>query len=348
MEVEEFDYFLPKEYIAQEPVIPRDHSRLMILNRKTEEIIHKKFYEVIDYLKENDVLVFNDTKVVPARLLGKKVETKGKVEIILLRPENQEFFDFINWPKEWRIIGKPSLKIGTKIEFDKDLKGEITAIYNYERILKFNLEGDLLKEKVLKLGLVPLPPYVKEPTEVSFKNYQSIFAKKEGAVAAPTASFHFTESLLKKIIKKGIQIEYLTLHIGLGTFLPVKAKKVEDYKIHQEFFELENETALKINKAKKEGKRIIAVGTTVVRVLETCANKKGELEGKRGWTDLFIYPGYQFKIVDALITNFHLPKSTLLMLVCAFASKELIFKAYQEAIKEKYRFFSFGDAMFIQ
>lgn len=347
MELKEFDYYLPKELIAQEPVIPRDHSRLMILKREGGKIIHKRFYEIIDLLDKNDVIVFNNTKVVKARLYGKKEETGGKVEIILIRPKNSEVFDFSEWPREWLIIGKPSLKIGSKIIFDKELKGEIVEIKNYERIISFNLEGEKLKEKILNLGLPPLPPYITKPTEKSFLNYQAIFAKKEGSIAAPTASFHFTEELLEKIKAKGVEIYYITLHIGLGTFLPIKTTIIENHKLHSEFFELNRETANSLNQAKKEGKRIIAVGTTVVRVLEYCALKNKELEPQKGWTDLFIYPGFNFKIVDALITNFHLPKSSLLLLVCAFAGKELIFKAYNEAIKEKYRFFSFGDAMFI-
>ncbi|MGC8880732.1 MAG: tRNA preQ1(34) S-adenosylmethionine ribosyltransferase-isomerase QueA [Minisyncoccia bacterium] len=347
MELKEFDYYLPKELIAQEPVIPRDHSRLMILKRKEEAIIHRKFYEIVDLVDENDILVFNNTKVVSARLYGKKEKSGGKVEIILIRPKNSDIFDFLNWPKEWLIIGKPSLKIGSKIIFDKDLKGEIREIKNYERIISFNLAGKELKEKILKLGLPPLPPYIVKPTEKSFLNYQTIFAKKEGSIAAPTASLHFTEELLGKIKAKGIAIHFVTLHIGLGTFLPIKTSTIENHKLHSEFFELDIKTANALNQAKKEGKRIIAVGTTVVRVLEYCALKDKKLKPQKGWTDLFIYPGFEFKIVDALITNFHLPKSSLLLLVCAFAGKDLIFRAYKEAIKEKYRFFSFGDAMFI-
>lgn len=347
MELKEFDYYLPKEYIAQEPIIPRDHSRLMIVDRKNKIISHHLFYEIVDFLNENDVLVFNNTKVVPARLYGEKIETGGKVEIILLRPKDKEIFDFSSWPTDWIIIGKPSLKIKTKIRFDELLEGEIIEEINYERVIRFNLKEEKLKEKILTLGKPPLPPYITKPTEKSFSNYQAIFAQKEGSVAAPTASFHFTEELLAKIKRKGIQLEYITLHIGLGTFLPIKTKNIEDHKLHSEYFELSQQTADSLNKAKKEGKRIIAVGTTVIRVLEHCARSKNILEPNKGWTDLFIYPGFKFKIVDALITNFHLPKSSLLVLVCAFASKDLIRKAYQEAIKEKYRFFSFGDAMFI-
>lgn len=347
MEIKEFDYYLPKELIAQEPVIPRDHSRLMVVDRKNKKINHYLFYEIVDLLDKDDVLVFNDTKVVPARLFGRKIDTNGKVEIILLRPKNKEVFDFSFWPLEWVIIGKPNLKINTKIKFDNILEGEIIEEINYERIIRFNLEGEKLKERILNLGLPPLPPYITKPTERSFLNYQTIFAKKEGSIAAPTASFHFTEELLDKIKAKGIQIEYLTLHIGLGTFLPIKTPVIEQHKLHSEFFELNKKTADNLNRARKQGKRIIAVGTTVTRVLEYCILKNNFLKPRKGWTDLFIYPGFKFKMVDALITNFHLPKTSLLVLVCAFASKDLIKRAYEEAIKEKYRFFSFGDAMFI-
>lgn len=347
MELKEFDYYLPKELIAQEPVIPRDHSRLMIVNRKNHTIIHKRFFEIVEFLNKNDVLVFNNTRVVPARIYGYKKDTKGKVEILLIRPKNKEIFDFASWPQEWIVIGKPNLKKGTKIIFDKDLNGEISEIINYERVIKFNLQKEQLKNKILNLGIPPLPPYIRKPTKISYLNYQSIFAKKEGSIAAPTASFHFTQELIDKIKEKGVEMEFITLHIGLGTFLPIKTEKIENHRLHSEFLEIDEKTAENLNKAKEKGKRIIAVGTTVVRALEDSAIDEGLLKPKRGWSNLFIYPGYRFKFIDALITNFHLPKSSLLLLVCAFAGKELIFKAYSEAIKERYRFFSFGDAMFI-
>ena len=348
MDISLFDYYLPKEFIAQEPMEPRDHSRLLILNRKTQEIAHRYFYQILDYLTPYDVLVFNDTKVVPARLFGKKAKTGGKAEVVLIRPKGLNFFDFIHWPKEWIIIGQPELKLGQKIEFSNIWEGEIIEKNGYERVIRFNLEGEALKQEIMKVGQMPLPPYVTQPSSESYKKYQTVYATKEGAVAAPTAGFHFTESLLKQIEDKGIEKEFVTLHVGLGTFLSVKEKEIENHEIHSEYFILSPEVAQKLNQAKTEGKRIISVGTTVARVLENCAQEDGILKAKSDWTKLFIYPGYNFKFIDSLITNFHLPKSTLLMLVSAFAGRDLIFKAYEEAINKKYRFFSFGDAMFIQ
>jgi len=348
MDISFFDYYLPKELIAQEPIEPRDHSRLLILDRKTKKIEHKKFYEILDYLTPSDILVFNDSKVVPARLYGKKIPTKGKAEILLIRPENKEIFDLISWPKRWVIIGKPELHEGQVIEFSQSLKGKIEAILNYERIICFNIEGKALKQEILSLGKPPLPPYITKPTQRSYKEYQTVYAKKQGSIAAPTAGFHFTKDLLSRIKEKGVNIKYITLHVGLGTFLPVKTQNIEKHQMHQEFFELCPDTAKILNQVKSKEKRVIAVGTTVARVLESCVNENSELEPRRNWTNLFIYPGYKFKFVDSLITNFHLPKSTLLMLVSAFADRGLILKAYQEAIEQKYRFFSFGDAMFIK
>jgi len=347
MDISFFDYHLPKSFIAQESIEPRDHSRLLILDRKSKKIEHKKFYEILDYLSDNDVLVFNNSKVVPARLYGKKIPGSGKAEILLIRPKDKEVFDFVSWPKQWVIIGKPELKHGQIIEFSKLLKGEIEEVLNYERIISFNLEGDALKQEILSLGQFPLPPYITNPTKRSFSKYQTIYAEKEGSIAAPTAGFHFTKDLLKKIKEKGIDTQFVTLHVGLGTFLSVKTEEIEKHQMHSEFFELSENTAKILNEAKSKGKRIIAVGTTATRVLESCANKK-QLEAKQDWTNLFIYSGYKFKFIDSLITNFHLPKSTLLMLVSAFAGRDFILKAYQEAIEKKYRFFSFGDAMFIK
>jgi len=347
MDISLFDYYLPKGFIAQEPIEPRDHSRLLILDRKTKKIKHKRFYELLNYLSDKDVLVFNNSEVVPARLYGKKIPSHGKAEILLIRPENKEVFDFISWPKQWVVIGKPQLKQGQIIEFSKSLKGKIESELNYERIICFNIEGENLKQEILSLGQFPLPPYITEPTEKSFSEYQTIYAEKKGSIAAPTAGFHFTKDLLKEIEEKGIDMQFITLHIGLGTFLSVKSHNIEKHQMHSEFFELSKDTAKILNKAKSEGKRIVAVGTTAARVLESCSNKNFELKAQKGWTNLFIYPGYKFKFVDSLITNFHLPKSTLLMLVCAFAERDLILKAYQEAIEKKYRFFSFGDAMLI-
>jgi len=353
MDISLFDYYLPKELIAQEPIEPRDHSRLLVLKRQNNKIEHRQFFEITDYLSSNDVLVFNDTKVVPSRLWGKKIPSGGKIEILLIRPKDFNIFDFYHWPKEWLIIGKPDLKQGQKIEFSSRLNAEITKIINYERVIKFNLEGKDLKTEIVELGLMPLPPYIEHPPEESFKKYQTIYAKKEGAIAAPTAGFHFTEALLEKIKQLGVEMEFVTLHVGLGTFLPVKEKEIEKHPMHSEYFILTMEVAHRLNQAKIKGKRIIGVGTTVTRVLENCVQKDGILQSKSDWTKLFIYPGYNFKFIDALITNFHLPKSTLLMLVCAFADRPVcagrdsILKAYQEAIDKKYRFFSFGDAMFI-
>ncbi|NMB92389.1 MAG: tRNA preQ1(34) S-adenosylmethionine ribosyltransferase-isomerase QueA [Parcubacteria group bacterium] len=348
MDISLFDYQLPKELIAQEPIEPRDHSRLMVLDRETQSINHAYFYKIIDFLKQDDVLIFNNSKVVPARLLGHKKDTQGKAELLLIRPLNSEIFDFQNWPQQWYAIGKPELKIGQIIEFNNGLEAKIIEHSNYELKIEFNATGDSLQKLIREIGQMPLPPYIEQPTDRSFKEYQTVYAQKEGSIAAPTAGFHFTQDLLNKIKTKRIQMEYIVLHVGLGTFLPVKEQQIENHLMHAEYFEISDEVARRLNTAKQKGQRIISVGTTVVRVLENCASDNGILESQRGWTKLFIYPGYKFKFVDALITNFHLPKSTLLMLVSAFAGREFILKAYQEAIKQKYRFFSFGDAMFIQ
>lgn len=352
MDISQFDYHLPKDFIAQEPIEPRDHSRLLVLNRKTKKIDHCYFYDIINYLFDNDVLVFNNSKVVPARLYGKKSKTQGRVEILLIRPLDSQVFDFIHWPQQWVIIGKPELKEGQVIEFSSTFNGKIEKKLNYERVICFNKQGEELKQEIFKLGQAPLPPYISQPTKRSFEEYQTVYAEKPGSIAAPTAGFHFTKGLLDKIKTKNIQLEYITLYVGLGTFLPVKTQNIEEHQMHSELFEINQETALRLNQAKKDKKRIIAVGTTVARALESSI-ENNSLQVKQDWTNLFIYPGYKFKFIDALITNFHLPKSTLLMLVSAFTqikenTSPLIFKAYQEAIKRKYRFFSFGDAMFIQ
>jgi len=345
MRLADFDYFLPKELIAQEPIEPADHSWLMIVNRQNKTFSRHYFYEIKDYLEpKKDILVFNDTKVIPARLIGKKI-SGGKQEVLLLRSEND--FNSELWTENWRVIGSPSLKINQEIIFHQDLKAKVIKIINSERIIAFNQKGEKLKNLIFQIGQIPLPPYIKHPTQKSFKKYQTVYAQKEGSVAAPTAGFHFTENLLNQLKEKGIEMEYLTLHIGLGTFQPVKTKNIKEHKMSEEYFELSPQTAQNLNEAKRKGKRIIAVGTTVCRVLESCS-ENNKLKPQKGWTNLFIYPGYQFKFIDALITNFHLPKSTLLMLVCAFGGYELILKAYQEAIRQKYRFYSFGDAMFIQ
>jgi len=339
----DFDYSLPKELIAQEPIWPRDHSRLMILNKTSGQISHDYFFNLPLYLNPGDVLVFNDSKVIPGRLKGKKA-TGGQQEILLLRPKEEKIE---LWPAQWLVIGSPSLKKEEIIYFDNGLEFKIQETINGQALGTFNKSGPSLKNDILKIGEMPLPPYVKHPTPRSFENYQTIYAQKDGSAAAPTAGFHFTPELIDKIKEKGVDLVFVTLHIGLGTFQPVKTEKIEEHQMHKEYFELTPEVAEKLNQAKQEKRRIIAVGTTVCRLLEHCALQEQKLTPQTGWTDLFIYPGYRFKFIDALITNFHLPKSTLLMLVCAFAGKDLIFKAYQEAIKNQYRFYSFGDAMFI-
>jgi len=349
MKLSDFDYHLPKELIAQKPISPRDSSRLLVVDRKTKEIKHKKFRDIFDYLFPGDALVLNDSKVVPARLLGEKsfFSSAKKAEILLLKPKGKEIFDFSFWPKTWLAIGGPNLKEKEEIYFKENFFAKIEKKSGYELEISFNLGGEELKKEIISLSRTPLPPYIKTIPKGAKEKYQTVYAKHFGSIAAPTAGFHFTSELLEKIKNKGVKIQYLTLHIGLGTFLPVKTNEIEKYKIHREYFVLDKKTADALNEVKNQGKKIVAVGTTTSRVLEFCAGKDGLVYPKEGWTDLFIYPGYKFKFIDALITNFHLPKSTLLMLVCAFGGKELIFKCYEEAVKNKYRFYSFGDAMAI-
>lgn len=350
MDISLFDYELPKSLIANSPISPRDHSRLLVVNRKNKEISHYKFFEIEDLLNKDDVLVLNKTKVFPARFFAKK-ETGGKIEILLV----EEIRD-----KVWKAITSPGLKDGQKIVFGEQIF-ETIGHDNQTVLLKTNLDKFDLLSLLKEHGHIPLPPYIHSRQKESKlrKEYQTVFAKNEGSVAAPTAGFHFTKELLKRIKNKGIQIEYLTLHVGIGTFAPVKTKRLEDHNMHFEHFEIDKQTIERLNKAKEQGKRIIAVGTTTTRVLETLV-KDGKLESKnKGSTNLFIFPPYKFKFVSALITNFHLPKSTLLSLVSAFTSypntknkftnlkDNLIGKAYKTAIKEKYRFYSFGDASFI-
>ncbi len=339
MKVSDFDYNLPEELIAQIPIEKRDESRLMILNREKQTIEHKKFADIIDYLNPGDCLVRNNTKVIPARIYGKK-ETGANVEFLLLNNIEGDI---------WESIVRPGnkLHVGTKVIFgDGLLNAEILEIMpGGTRKVKFEYKG-IFNEILDKIGLMPLPPYIHE--ELKDKDrYQTVYAKYAGSAAAPTAGLHFTEELLKKIEEKGIKIANVTLHVGIGTFRPVKEAEVEKHEMHTEHFYIKAEDANKINEAKKNGKRVIAVGTTSCRVLETIADEKGFVKEQEGDTKIFIYPGYKFKILDGLITNFHLPKSTLLMLVSALAGKEYILRAYNEAVKEKYRFFSFGDAMFI-
>jgi S-adenosylmethionine:tRNA ribosyltransferase-isomerase len=341
----DYDYDLPKELIAQRPVSNREKSRLLVFNRKTGAMVHTEFAEIVNFLDQNDVLVINDTKVIPARLFGKK-ETGGKVEILLLHFDpalaSREVFE-----TEALVRASRAPKPGQFIYFADNLKAEVLG-YNEGKIqLRFYSKGHF-RDRLLELGHVPLPPYIKRTdTPEDKETYQTVYAQKEGAVAAPTAGLHFTKELLETLQAKGVEIVRLTLHVGYGTFIPVKVEDIRQHKMHGEYYEVSEEAAAKLNKAHKEGKRIVAVGTTSTRLLEDLMTRYGEIQPGRGICEIFIYPGYQFKIVQGLITNFHLPKSTLIMLVSAFASRELILKAYQEAIKRRYRFYSYGDAMFI-
>ena len=341
MKVEDFDYELPEELIAQTPIEKRDESRLLVLDKETGNIEHKKFYNIIDYLEEGDTLVLNDSKVLPARLIGVKEETNAVIEILLLKNIKYD---------EWECLVKPArrIKVGTIVSFgDGKLKAKCIKELD-EGIRHFELiYSGILLEILEELGTMPLPPYIHEKLEDQSR-YQTVYAKEVGSAAAPTAGLHFTKELLKKIEDKGINICYITLHVGLGTFRPVTVEKVEDHEMHSEFYTMSKEVADKLNETKKNNKRIIAVGTTSTRTLETIMNLYGEFKECSGWTNIFIYPGYTFKAIDALITNFHLPKSTLVMLVSTLAGREKILNAYKVAVDEKYRFFSFGDAMFIK
>lgn len=338
--VEQFDFYLPEELIAQSPSEIRDHSRLMVVNKKTGEIEHKHFYDIINYLKPGDVLVRNNSKVIPARLFGVKEETGAHVEVLLLKDKGNNVYECL--------CGNAKvIKVNTIITFGNgELKAKCIEVKD-EGIREMELiyEG-ILFEILDKLGQMPLPPYIHQQVKDNSR-YQTVYAKIEGSAAAPTAGFHFTEDLFEKIKQKGIEVLDVTLHIGLGTFRPVKVDNILDHHMHSEAFEMTEEVANKLNKAKQEGRRIIAIGTTSTRTLEAIYQKYNKFVPTKESTNIFIYPGYQFKAIDALITNFHLPKSTLIMLVSAFANKDLILKAYNEAVKEKYRFFSFGDAMFI-
>ena len=338
MKTSDFSYDLPSELIAQHPAQKRDQSRLMLLNKKTGEINHKKFYNIIDYLNNGDVLVLNDTRVMPARIFGHRPEKDESIEILLLNHNGDT----------WETLAKPGkkLKIGTEIIFSDELKAEVVDISeDGSRFLKFIYSG-IFEEILDRLGEMPLPPYIQEKLEDK-ERYQTVYSKEIGSAAAPTAGLHFTKELLKKIEEKGIEICFITLHVGLGTFRPVKVEDVTKHKMHSEYYIIRDDVAQKINTAKDEGRRIVAVGTTSIRTLESAADDKGYVKAKSGWTDIFIYPPYKFKCVDALITNFHLPESTLIMLVSSLSTKEIILNAYKVAVKEKYRFFSFGDAMFI-
>ena len=340
MDVKDFDYDLPEELIAQDPLEDRSSSRLMVLDKKTGEVSHHIFKEIIKYLRPGDCLVLNNTKVIPARLYGVKEGTMAKIEILLLKRKQNDV---------WEILVKPGKKAkpGTKIIFgDGILTGEvIDVVDDGNRLIQFSYDG-IFEEILDKLGQMPLPPYITH--QLKDKNrYQTVYAKYDGSAAAPTAGLHFTKELLNEVKEKGVDIAEVTLHVGLGTFRPVKVDNVLDHHMHSEFYMVSQEAADKINNAKKNGGRIISVGTTSTRTLESAADENGMLHECSGWTDIFIYPGYKFKVIDCLITNFHLPQSTLVMLVSALAGREHILSAYKKAVEEKYRFFSFGDAMFI-
>lgn len=340
MKTEDFNYYLPEELIAQTPLKNRDESRLMVLDKTTGEIEHKHFYDIIDYLEEGDVLVLNDTKVLPARLHGIKESTGSHIEILMLKELESD---------SWECLARPAkrISVGDTIDFGGLLKATCTQVKEEGiRTFKLSYQG-ILYEILDKLGEMPLPPYIHEKLKDKDR-YQTVYAKEVGSAAAPTAGLHFTSELLDKIAKKGIKIEYITLHVGLGTFRPVTSENVLDHQMHSEYYIMSKETADTLNEAKKNGNMIVSVGTTSTRTLETVVNLYGEFKECSGWTNIFIYPGYKFKAIDYLITNFHLPKSTLVMLVSALAGRENILNAYNIAVKERYRFFSFGDAMLIK
>lgn len=340
MKTDDFDYFLPEELIAQVPLENREESKLLVLDKYTGEIEDRKFYDIIDLLNKGDVLVLNDTKVLPARLIGEKKETGAVIEILLLKNTCGD---------NWECLVKPAkrVSVGTIITFGDELLTAKCTRVGEEGIREFELIYDgILYEILDKLGTMPLPPYIR--TKLQDKSrYQTVYAKNIGSAAAPTAGLHFTKELLRKIKEKGVIVCYVTLHVGLGTFRTVNVDDVTKHKMHSEFYSMNEETAEILSNAKKENRKIIAVGTTTTRTLETIMNKYSEFKECSGWTDIFIYPGYEFKAIDSLITNFHLPKSTLIMLVSALCNKEIILNAYRYAVENKYRFFSFGDAMFI-
>ena len=340
MDVKEFDYFLPEELIAQTPLEKRSSSRLMVVNKKNGKIEHKHFYDIISHFGENDVLVLNDTKVMPSRIFGKKVDTGANIEFLLLKEVKKDSYEALVKPAR-------RVNIGTKIDFNGLLEGTVVSKgENGLCEIEFKYEGIFI-EKLEALGEMPLPPYIHEKLE-NQDRYQTVYAKELGSAAAPTAGLHFTKELLEELKNKGVEILYVTLHVGLGTFRPMQTETIEEHHMHSEWYHMSAEVASKLNEAKKNGKRIVSVGTTSTRTLESIMNKYGKFVEVSEETNIFIYPGYEFKAIDALITNFHLPKSTLVMLVSAFSSKEIIMNAYKEAIDNKYRFFSFGDAMFIE
>lgn len=340
MNVEEFDYHLPESLIAQTPLKNRDQSRLLVLGRKTGNIAHKHFTDIMDYFEPGDTLILNDTRVMPARLFGLKEETGAKVEMLMLtRIEDND----------WEVLLKPAkrIKVGNTLSFGngKIIAECIKELEQGGRIMRLHYEG-ILEERLDELGEMPLPPYIKERLDDPDR-YQTVYAKENGSAAAPTAGLHFTDELLQKIKDKGVNIAFITLHVGLGTFRPVSVEDIDDHEMHSEYYQMTKETADMLNKTKENGYRIISVGTTSTRTLETIRRDHEQFVATSGWTDIFIYPGFEYKAIDGLITNFHLPKSTLVMLVSAFSSREYILNAYKEAVKLKYRFFSFGDAMLI-
>ncbi len=344
MLVSDFDYELPQELIAQMPADKRENSRMLVLHPKTQTIEHKHFYDIVDYLDENTLLVMNNTKVLPARLYGTK-DTGAKIEVFLLEIVKDNF---------WKCLIKPSkrVKCGTVIKISDELSAKVVERLEDEWVAELLHTGDLF-EILHRVGNIPLPPYIERKTQTDelkkfdMERYQTVYAKDEGSVAAPTAGLHFTKEILEKLKSKGVEMAYVTLNVGLGTFRPVKCENIIDHKMHSEIFEITKEAADTINRAKHEGKKLVAVGTTTVRTLETAYAQFGEIKPCKSHSELFIYPPYEFKVVNSLITNFHLPKSTLLMLVSALAGKDFIFKAYKEAVENKYRFFSYGDCMYI-
>ncbi len=341
MKVEDFDFHLPEELIAQTPLENRSESRLMVLDKEDGSIDHLRFKNIVDLLDEGDCLVLNDTRVLPARLFGQKEETGANIEVLLLKQEEGD---------QWETLVKPAkrVKVGTEIVFgDGKLKATCVGTKDHGgRIMEFAYEG-IFYEVLEELGEMPLPPYIRERLEEQDR-YQTVYAKERGSAAAPTAGLHFTEELLEELKQKGVHIAFITLHVGLGTFRPVSVDSIEDHDMHSEFYQISEGTARLLNDVRDKGGRIITVGTTSTRTLETIASKHDRFVEENGWTNIFIYPGYEFKGIDGLITNFHLPKSTLIMLVSAFAGQEHVLEAYETAVQEKYRFFSFGDAMFLK
>ena len=340
MNIEEFDYDLPESLIAQTPLKHRDQSRLLVMGRESGKTTHQHFADVIDYFKEGDTLVLNDTRVMPARLFGIKEETGAKVEMLMLTHLEDN---------DWEVLLKPAkrIKVGQRLSFgDGKIVAEcIEELDQGGRIMRLHYEG-ILQERLDELGEMPLPPYIKERLDDPDR-YQTVYAKESGSAAAPTAGLHFTDELLEVIRAKGIRIVFITLHVGLGTFRPVSVDNIDDHEMHSEYYQISEDTAQLLNKTRREGGRIISVGTTTTRTLETVRSQHDQFVAASGWTDIFIYPGYEFKAIDGLITNFHLPKSTLVMLVSAFSTRENVLNAYREAVERQYRFFSFGDAMLI-